>query len=194
MADPSEIRSRISDSLDREESERERSYRRSRELIKSCRNIISGIVQNEEGDPAALIKEFRDLTQEGVRRKGFVEDSLTEMAEALLLEASLRGGELPLPDEIGLTERAYALGACDAVGELRRIALNRLIEGDTDGAVKIYERMKILFSLVDGLTYPSGMIQLKRKQDQARSSLDRTQGELTIAIAGRKAGGHRDDR
>lgn len=185
MAELGEIRSRIKDELDREEVDREHAYRRSRELIKSCREMISKMVQGEEVDPDGMISSFDDLMAGSVVRMGFVEDALTELSECILLHRSIRDEKLPFPEEIGLTPRTYALGACDAVGELRRIALNRLITGNVDGALDIYRRMKDLFSIIDGLTYPSGMIQLKRKQDSARSSLDRTQGELTMSLAGR---------
>ena len=182
MAEPEEIRSRIIFELDREEAGRELAYKRSRELIKSCREMISKMVQGEDVNPD--FSSFGDLLREPIARKGFVEDALTELSECILLHRSISGEGLPFPEDIGITHRAYALGACDAVGELRRIALNRLIERDVEGALANYNRMKELFSIVDGLTYPSGMIQLKRKQDSARSSIDRTQGELTVAIAG----------
>jgi translin len=185
MADLGEIRARIKDELDREERDREHAYGRSRELIKICRDMISRIVQGEEAYPDDLLSSFDDLMAESVVRMGFVEDALTELSECILLHRSIRDEKLPFPEEIGLTPRTYALGACDAVGELRRIALNRLIDRDIEGAIDIHKRMKDLFSIIDGLTYPSGMIQLKRKQDSARSSIDRTQGELTMSLAGR---------
>ncbi len=194
MALPGEIRSCISEDLDREEEERERAYGRSRSLIKACRDMISRMVQGEMGDPQDLLDSYDDLLSAPINRMGFVEDSLTELSEAILLHRSIMMDDLPKPEETGLTPRAYALGACDAVGELRRIALNRLIKGDIEGAVLMYDRMKALFSLVDGLTYPSGMIQLKRKQDSARSSIDRTQGELTIVLAGRRTTDIGDER
>ncbi len=194
MTLPGQIRSYISEDLDREEEERERAYGRSRSLIKACRDMISRMVQGEMGDPQVLLDSYDDLLTDPTNRMGFVEDSLTELSEAILLHRSIIMDGLPKPDEIGLTARAYALGACDAVGELRRIALNRLIKGDIEGAVFMYDRMKDLFSLVDGLTYPSGMIQLKRKQDSARSAIDRTQGELTIVLAGRRATDIGDER
>lgn len=188
MAGPRTIRDIITRSLDSEEEAREKAYRASRELTKHCRNWISLRVEGKGVDEEELIESASEVLKmigdDNVRYYQFLEDSLTEYAEALLLSRSLSERELPEPSEIGISERAYALGACDAVGELRRVTLNRLIEGDIDGALSSYDRMRELFSTVEGLTYPSGMIQLKRKQDSARASLDRTQGEISIALNG----------
>lgn len=191
MADIESIRRSIKETLDEEERVREEAYRSSRDLIKICRDRISTLVQGGKIDEDELLKDAEEIIQ-GVRdgrisRYPFIEDSLTELAEAILLSRMVRGIEMPMPEEVGLTERAYSLGACDAIGELRRIALNRLLNNDPDGALMSYERMKDLFSLVEGLIYPSGMIQLKRKQDAARASLDRTLGEITVALSGMRA-------
>ena len=186
MALPSEIRNSIREKLDNEEEVRERSFRRSRDLIKICRSMISMVVQAEECDPETLLHSYEDLTDPVTSRTGFVEDALTELAELLILNGCVNGSELPLPEEMGISHRSYVLGACDAIGELRRIALNRMISDDNEGALEAYEEMRKLHSIVEGLTYPSGMIQLKRKQDSARASIDRTQGELVVALAGKR--------
>jgi len=199
MAGPGDIRSLISTSLDEEEAYREKAYKASRQLIKACRDWISLAVSGKEPDEMELKEKAAEVlsifADPNIKEYPFIEDSLTEYAEALLLSSSLSGPDLPTPSELGISERAYALGVCDAVGELRRVALNRLIEGDVDGALTSYRRMKELYSTVEGLTYPSGMIQLKRKQDSARATLDRTQGEISIALNGKRsmARGEKDD-
>jgi translin len=186
MADCGEIRKVLSGALDEEERTREVLYRSSRDLIKKCRDFISRTVHQGPIDEETILIKIRDLTDKDLFHYPFVEDSLTEAAEAVLLTRLVKGEELPLPSEVGLPERAYALGACDAVGEMRRIALNRILDRDVEGAMEAYRGMKDLYSLVEGLTYPSGMIQLKRKQDVARASLDRTLGEITVAMSGMK--------
>jgi translin len=118
---------------------------------------------------------------------GILEDPLTEVAEAMVLSRVLEGKELPMPSEVGIPERAYALGLCDALGEMRRVVLNRLLRGELDKAMSMYGSMKELFSIIEGLTYPSGMIQLKRKQDVVRGILDRTAGELAISMTSKRA-------
>jgi predicted translin family RNA/ssDNA-binding protein len=45
--------------------------------------------------------------------------------------------------------------------------------------------MRQLAGIPEGMVYPSGMIALKKKQDTIRALLDRTQGELAVAMATR---------
>jgi translin len=193
MTDIEELRRSLSGTLDQEEEIRETAFKLSRDLIRSCRRVISDLVQGKKIDLKPLIAEKDDLLKAVEPKKGrfgFVEDALTEYAEAAILESILNGDGIPRPENIGINERAYILGACDTVGELRRVALNRLLSSDLDDALDVYESMKEIGHLIEGMVYPSGMIPLKKKQDVVRSLLDRTGGELAVALnSGRMNGG-----
>jgi translin len=188
MADIEGLREEISRALDEEEQRRESAFNLSRNLIRSCRKTISDLVHGSEVDMAKLNSDKdRILSEMGndPRRYGFVEDALSEFSEAAILDSILRTDQLPSIQELGVSEKAYILGACDTVGELRRITLNRLLRSELQEAMELYERMKEVGHLIEGLVYPSGMIPLKKKQDVVRSLLDRTGGELAIAINSR---------
>jgi translin len=193
MTDIEELRRSLSGTLDQEEEIRETAFKLSRDLIRSCRRVISDLVQGKKIDLKPLIAEKDDLLKAVEPKKGrfgFVEDALTEYAEAAILESILTGDGIPRPENIGINERAYILGACDTVGELRRVALNRLLSSDLDDALDVYASMKEIGHLIEGMVYPSGMIPLKKKQDVVRSLLDRTGGELAVALnSGRMNGG-----
>ena len=77
------------------------------------------------------------------------------------------------------------MGMCDVVGELRRIVLNNILKDDLQRAREFFDRMVEISDLIDGLVYPSGMIPIKKKQDQIRSLVDRTAGELSISLSAR---------
>ena len=192
MADIEELRRSLSKALDQEEDRRETAYSLSRVLIRSSRKIISDLVQEKKIDLGPLRTEKDGLLKVAgneTGRYGFVEDALTEYAEAAILRSILVGKGIPEPEGIGVSERAYILGACDTVGELRRITLNRLLRADLDDAISTYESMKEIGHLIEGLVYPSGMIPLKKKQDVVRSLLDRTGGELAVALNSRRRNG-----
>ncbi|MCK5774245.1 MAG: hypothetical protein KAH57_10700 [Thermoplasmata archaeon] len=187
MASSEEIRKHISIPLDEEDDLRERAYSLSRELIRECRSSISKMVRSGKGGdlkgPFEVGGKLNSiLDRHYLFRYNFIEDGFTELAEAVILSRTLDGKELPLPEEVNLSPRAYILGVCDAVGELRRVALNNLIAGDVDRARAVYDQMKELSSLIEGFVYPSGMIQLKKKQDMVRGVVDRTGGELSSAL------------
>ncbi|MGA1866598.1 MAG: hypothetical protein ACMUFK_03935 [Thermoplasmatota archaeon] len=170
--------------LDEEEKARDESFSMSRDLIRSCRKLTSELVQENKVD----ISELRDqaarllkFTEKGGQRPSFTEDALAEYCEVEVLRSTLLDEDIPHPGSLGIPERAFVLGVCDSVGEMRRITLNRLLRTDLEGASRMYEKMKVIGHLIEGLVYPTGMIPLKRKQDVVRSLLDRTGGELAVA-------------
>ncbi|MGA1819776.1 MAG: hypothetical protein ACMUHU_02085 [Thermoplasmatota archaeon] len=185
MADFEELRSSLVKALDEEEKVREEAYILSRDLIRSCRKTISDLVKEREVDLSDLRKEAGkviDGIEGGSRRMLFVEDALAEYCEAEALGSVLAGEDIRTPGELGISERAFILGISDVVGELRRVTLNRILRSDLQGAVAIFGKMEEIGQLVEGMVYPSGMIPLKKKQDTIRSLLDRTGGELAIAL------------
>jgi len=186
MASVEEVRNRISQALDEEENVRDQAYNLARMLIRSCRICITDLTEGgmpDEGEVMENAGKLRDLTSRSdLPRFPFVEDAFVELVEEILLRKTLEGKELPLPAEIEVSERAYIMGACDTVGELRRVVLNKLLSGQIDEALILFQRMKEMARLTEGLSYPSGMIQLKKKQDVVRSLMDRTAGELAVSI------------
>ena len=198
MGTPEEIRESIIQYLDREDMERDAAYRGSRDLIRSCRERIGAMVEKGAGEPVddllragSALSSLQDNTASF--RYGFVEDALTEVAEAFVLSKVLEGEKLPLPVDTPFGERAYSLGICDAVGELRRAVLNSQIKGDMKRAGELFLRMKELGGIVEGLTYPTGLIPLKKKQDMVRGAIDRTAGELALAIHSRRISDMKND-
>lgn len=188
MARPEDVRDALESALDREETRREAAISGSRVLVRECRRVISSMVQSEGPcDEASLMEAARPILEmargPSCQEHGILEEPMTELAEAFVLSRTLSGADIPLPSEVGLSERAYAMGICDALGEMRRIVLNRLLRGEQRKALEMFTSMKDLFGTVDGLIYPSGMIPLKRKQDVVRGLLERTAGELAVSVS-----------
>lgn len=185
MASMEELRKIISDSLDEEEMAREKAYSLSRDLIRECRGFISSAVNGHDVDEGALLERAEGLIELSSKpvciRYSFIDDSLAELSEAVILNRTLKGEVLPSPTDMRVNERSYILGACDAIGEMRRVVLNHLLKGSVEEAEGTFERMKDVSYLVEGLSYPSGLIPLKKKQDVVRSLMDRTAGEIAFA-------------
>ncbi|MFO8050634.1 MAG: hypothetical protein R6V01_02915 [Thermoplasmatota archaeon] len=185
MSSIEEIREMVESSLDEEEESREMAYSLSRELIRLCRNFISRIHNREKVLEADLMDEAMELIEISqdprCQRFGFIDDSLTELAEAIIFLRMMNDEELPSPHEINVNERSYLLGVCDAIGEMRRVVLNHLLKEEMEEALMSFDRMAEASRLVRGLSYPSGLIPLKKKQDIVRALMDRTAGEITFA-------------
>jgi len=185
VADLKDLRSSIVHALDEEENSREAAFSLSRDLIRSCRKVISELVQEKEVDLSGLRQDARKVLDRiggGTQRMVFMDDALAEYCEAEVLSSVLSGEDIRTPAEMGIPERAFILGVSDVVGELRRVTLNRLLRSDINGAISTFRKMEEIGWLVEGLAYPSGMIPLKKKQDTIRSLLDRTRGELVVAV------------
>jgi translin len=186
------IKASVIASLDREDALRERAYKVSRDLIRECRTDISGILSggeedNKGNDMESMKNELLSMLQTGVgSRFSFIDDSLVEYAEAKMLSEIVIKNRIPAPQEMGIPERIYIMGAGDCIGELRRAVMNNILYGNGDLAVRLFGNMQELYELMDGLVYPTGLLNLKRKQDVARSLIDKTAGELSIFIAARQ--------
>jgi translin len=84
-------------------------------------------------------------------------------------------------EDIGVPPEAYVLGLGDVMGELRRLVLTELKNGNIDGAEKYLQSMETSFEVLMGFNYPDSMLPVRRKQDVARGLIERTRGEVTMA-------------
>lgn len=126
---------------------------------------VDAIREDLAGDP--------DLWYSGALR-----NALQEVAEAWVLLAVL-GRDVELPDE-AMTAEAFVLGVGDAVGELRRQALDALIDQDPGEAERRLEEMETLYEQLRTIDVPSGVVDLKHKVDVARTLVDKTRGKIAL--------------
>lgn len=125
----------------------------------------------------SLLKEHPDIYH-----GGFVENAQQDMTEAAVAQSLIRGGPLPTPRDLAVTPNAYLLGLGDVVGELRRHALECLKEGDVPRAMEALEAMEVLYDGLMRFHYPTALVAIKRKQDIARGLLEKTRGEVAVAL------------
>ncbi|WP_456481375.1 hypothetical protein [Methanopyrus sp.] len=135
-------------------------------------------------EAAELVSKLHDLLGDfpELLRTGFAENHLQEYAEAEILYSIVKDRRVPSPDDIDVSPRAYLLGLLDAVGELRRIVVDALRDGDLDRAGEFLKIMEEIYSLTMTFDYPRAVVpNLKRKQDVARSLLEKTRSEVSVA-------------
>ena len=180
----SEIESR----LDEKDEVRELAIKSSRTIARLAGSAIQGMHRGE--DSAATLQETREEVfklrslldgHPDLFHAGFVENAMQEACEAFLVHAILEGEPLPTPKECGVTDTAYLLGLGDVVGELRRFALTVLRAGDVASASATLEQMERILDSLMRFDYPTALVALKRKQDVARSLIEKTRGELAVA-------------
>jgi translin len=189
MKNLEEIAERIESRLEEKDQVREVSIKSARAINRLSGSIVHLIHKGEDVKP--LMHEALDETHRlrslledypEIWESGLVEGALQELAEAAILLALVRDEELPDPDDMGITGNAYLLGMADAIGELRRFALEKLREGDVDQAKIYLEMMEEMFLVIMRFDFPDALIPIRRKQDVARSLLEKTRGDVAVAV------------
>lgn len=189
MKNLEEIAERIESRLEEKDQVREVAIKSARAINRLSGSIVHLIHKGEDVRPMmhealdethrlrSLLEDYPEIWESGL-----VEGALQELAEAAILLALVHDDELPDPDDMGITGNAYLLGMADAIGELRRFALEKLREGEVDEAKGYLEMMEEIFLVIMRFDFPDALIPIRRKQDVARSLLEKTRGDVAVAV------------
>jgi translin len=193
--DLTELTRSIQDGLDRKNAARERALPAARRSIRSSANAIRAIHRLEFDTAAALIEESHASLGEGleavrdhaeIRHAGYLQDAEKEYAEANLTFALVRGTPLPSPADLGVAEAPYLNGVSEAIGEGRRRVLDLLRGGDVETAERLLDALEEMYGMLVTMDYPDAItMNLRRSTDVARSLIEKTRGDLSIAVVQR---------
>lgn len=171
---------------------RDATLARSRELIRLCSLSIRAIHRHEWEEAAALLASAREaaavmmgnLTLHGdLNEAGYTQDALKELAEAHVLYAFVRGDDVPAPAQLGVPAPAYLNGLAEAASELRRFVLDLIRLGRTAEAEPYLSVMDEVYSHLITIDFPDALTGgLRRTTDMLRGVLERTRGDLTVAV------------
>ncbi len=188
---------RIIDHFGEKNRAREQALAASRTVIRLSANSIRAVHRGEFDRAGSLLEEAREVRDAAVAalqghgdiyHAGFLHDAQKEYAEARTTLALLSGQAIPGPEELGVEAPAYLNGIAEAVGELRRWILDRLRAGEFDGCEAALDAMDDIYSVLVTIDFPDAMTGgLRRTTDQTRGILEKTRGDLTMAIIQREA-------
>jgi translin len=172
---------------------RERALPGSRAAIRACANSIRAIHRQEFAKAATLLAEARRLLDEmaedlrdhqDIFYAGFVQDAQKEYAEAAAFAALAQNRPLPLARELAIGWAPYLNGLGETVGELRRYILDQLRQGNYGTCEALLRSMDDIYALLISIDYPDAITGgLRRTTDAARGILEKTRGDLTIAVS-----------
>ncbi len=118
-----------------------------------------------------------------LQRSRIVDVAYQELVEAANILSILKDGRYTRPDELGVPSRPYLTGLADTVGELRRAVLDSIRRGELDSAERLLQYMEEILDELNTFDFPSALVpDLRRKCDVARSLVERSRGELTLAL------------
>ena len=172
---------------------RERALPKSRAAIRFCANSIRATHRQEFqsaqellAQASALLKEMElDLQDhKDIFYAGFVQDAQKEYAEAATFAALTQGRSLPEVSELSIGWAPYLNGLGEMVGELRRYVLDQLRRGNLDECEVFLQHMDDVYALLTTVDYPDAItLGLRRTTDTARSILEKTRGDLSVAVS-----------
>jgi translin len=178
--------------LDRRNAAREQVLRWSRELVRSCANSIRAVHRRDFLNAEQLIAEANALNARmcatlqdmgDIYWAGYVQDAQKELVEACATYALVKGDPLPAPGLLGVAPGPFLNGLAEAVGELRRYLLDMLRRGELDGCERFLHAMDDIYALLVTMDYPDALTGgLRRTTDATRGILEKTRGDLTLAL------------
>ena len=191
-ADLSEIGQQAIDQLNDRNRDREQALAVSREVVRMSANAIRAVHR-------ADFEEARDLVQKGAARlkeaehirednpliynAGFMNDARKEFTEANVTLAVISGGPLPGMEELGVDPSSYLNGMAEVIGELRRYILDRLRSDQVERCQEMMELMDEIYGVLVTVDFPEAVTGgLRHTTDAMRGILERTRGDLTIAL------------
>ncbi|MCJ2532472.1 MAG: translin family protein [Candidatus Thermoplasmatota archaeon] len=184
---------RIEAELDEKDQIREIALKSSRAVVRLSGSVLKGLhrredvtsplsdLRDEASRLSSLLGEHPDLT-----RTGYVVTAFQEYAEVGIVMSLLERDDVPMPEELGVGSAPYLLALGDVVGELRRFALEELRRGNADQACHFLDRMEDLYHALIRFDYPDAIAAVKHKQDVARSLLEKTRGDVAVAVNARR--------
>jgi translin len=186
------ISERIRASLNARSAARDRTLTLSREIIRTSANTIRAAHRGEADRAREMLRGAQEAgrqLREGLAEypdiyaAGYVHDCQKELAEAAAFLALISGEEVPDPDALEIAYPAYLNGLAEAVGELRRFALDAMRVGNLQRAETTLTTMDEIYYVLVTMDYPDALTGgLRRTTDAARGIIEKTRGELTTAL------------
>ena len=188
----SEIGTAVIDELTERNRDREQALSVSREVIRFSANAIRAVHRGEFDDARELISQGAARLQDAehirmsspqIFNAGFMNDARKEFTEANVTLAVISGADIPNIGDLGVDAAAYINGMAEVIGELRRYILDALRRDAVDGCQEFMDIMDEMYGVLVTIDFPEGVTSgLRRNTDAMRGVLERTRGDLTMAL------------
>lgn len=192
LAGLEEVAGYAQDELEAKHRAREEGLRLSRSVIRLSANAIRAVHRLDFGTARQLLQEAKENLAETlpileshpeIYFAGFLSDARKEYSEGNVTLALISGAPLPHPKELVVDVAPYLNGMGEAIGELRRFILDRLRRDEGADCERFMEVMDEIYNLLVTIDFPEGVTAgLRHTTDAMRGVLERTRGDLTMAM------------
>ena len=172
--------------------DREEGLSVSREVIRSSANAIRAVHRSDFDEASRLIDSARARLAESdhirndsplIYNAGFMNDARKEFTEANVTLAVISGKDIPSAEDLGVDPPAYLNGMAEVIGELRRYILDSLRRDNVERCEELMEVMDEIYGVLVTVDFPEALTSgLRHTTDAMRAVLERTRGDLTIAL------------
>lgn len=174
----------------------EEAYQKREEVLKKRRNVfplaqegvkalLRGNIRKgkeKEEEVKSIIEECEDLLKDHpVLMDKSLGKGYQEYAELVIVREFVLNGLEELPD-LKMPGKYFLTGLGDAIGEIKRIGINELAEGNLERAEEIERILEEIYSEFNRFRYPNSIVPgLKRKQDVARKVINSLHDSIVSA-------------
>lgn len=171
---------------------RERALSETRQIVRMSANAIRAVHRDDYDEADRLLADARSMqdaliaelrAHPNIYWSGYVQDAQKEFAEANIVLGIISGRGVPSPDDLSVEDAVYLNGLGEAAGELRRYVLDSLRRVQPQRAEPLLDAMDDIYGLLVTVDYPDAVTGgLRRTTDMVRGVLERTRGDLTLAL------------
>ena len=186
-----------------EDKAREKALRSCRQVIRYSADAIRAVHRQEHDRAKRLLDSAHELVQElnhdplghgRLLNSGFIHDAQKELAEGCITLALVGREDLLKPETLGVSTAAYLDGLGESVGELRRYILDSLRRDDFSRCEELLGIMDAIYGILITMDFPELLAHgLRRTTDAIRGIIERTRGDLTVALRQKKLETKLDD-
>ena len=188
----SEIGDQAIEQLTSRNRDREQALSVSREVIRSSANAIRAVHRSDFEEAARLIATAKSRLGDAehirsdnplIFNAGFMNDARKEFTEANVTLAVISAQNIPSAEELGVEASSYLNGMAEVIGELRRYILDALRRDNVERCEELMEVMDEIYGVLVTVDFPEAVTGgLRHTTDAMRAVLERTRGDLTIAL------------
>ncbi len=172
--------------------DREQALSVSREVIRSSANAIRAVHRSDFEEAARLIATAKSRLGDAehirsdnplIFNAGFMNDARKEFTEANVTLAVISAQNIPTVEDLGVEASSYLNGMAEVIGELRRYILDALRRDNVERCEELMEVMDEIYGVLVTVDFPEAVTGgLRHTTDAMRAVLERTRGDLTIAL------------
>ncbi len=187
-----EINTRARQYFTDKDDAREKALRGCRESIRYSANAIRAVHRRDYAVSRELLRLNKEVLDETNRvlanypdllNSGFMNDCQKEYAEGSITLALVLGEQMPSPEDLGVSYASFLNGMGEAVGELRRFLLDSMRSGDLSYCERLLSCMDDIYMVLITMDFPDALTYgLRRTTDVVRGILEKTRGDLTLAM------------